>query len=227
MKNLQRVGRAKVNNEIICEVVNQLKIEFAKESTGHDWFHIERVWKMSKLIAAKEGGDLFVIELAALLHDIADHKFVDNADAVAETRIRKMLPNLNEEIIQKVIHIVHCCSFKGNVEKNKMDVLEGLIVQDADRLDAIGAIGIARAFAFGGKFGRLLYHPDIKPATFASEQEYRSNQTHTVNHFYEKLLLLKNMMNTATGKKIAENRHVFMEQFLEQFYSEWNVQEEH
>lgn len=212
-------------DKIIKDIVNQLKEEFANESTGHDWFHIERVWKISKLIAQKEGGDIFVVELSALLHDIADHKFVEDADTVAENRIRKILTDLKveESIIQKVVHIVHRCSFKGNADENKMDVLEGLIIQDADRLDAIGAIGIARTFAFGGKFGNLLYHPDIKPAKFASAKEYRDNRTHTINHFYEKLLLLKDKMNTTTGKKLAEERHEFMEKFLDQFYAEWNA----
>jgi len=217
-----------MNENIINQVVIQLKLEFANESTGHDWFHIERVWKTSKYIAQKEGGDLFVVELAALLHDIADHKFVENADVVAEMRIKKILSDLkvDEGVIEKVSHIVRLCSFKGNTEVNKMDVLEGLIIQDADRLDAIGAIGIARTFAFGGKFGNLLYHPDIKPTKFSSAKEYRDKRTHTINHFYEKLLLLKDLMNTQTGKKLALKRHVFMEKFLNQFYDEWNAKSE-
>lgn len=212
------------NQKIINGIVAQLKTEFADESTGHDWFHIERVWKNAKLISKTEGGNLFVIELAALLHDIADHKFVENADEQAEIRIRAMLSELNVEkkIIDDVVYIVHNCSFKGGVGENKMNVLEGLIIQDADRLDAIGAIGIARTFAFGGKFGNLLYHPDIKPTTFSSAQEYRDKRTHTINHFYEKLLLLKDKMNTEAGRKLAENRHAFMGKFLTQFYTEWN-----
>ena len=212
--------------EIIDAIIVQLKVEFANESTGHDWFHIERVWKNAKQIAQHEGGDLFVIELAALLHDIADHKFFENADELAETRIRELLGNFNvEEVaINKVVYIVQHCSFKGGVEENKMKMHEGLIIQDADRLDAIGAIGIARTFAFGGKFGSLLYHPDVKPANFASVQEYRDKRTHTINHFYEKLLLLKDKMNTKTGRKLAEDRHSFMEKFLTQFYAEWEGQ---
>jgi len=213
-----------MNQQIIDQLIEELKVEFADESTGHDWFHIERVWKNAKLISKAEGGDLFVIELAALLHDIADHKFVENADEQAEFRIRTMLSelNVNEEIINAVVHIVHNCSFKGGVGENKMKVLEGLIVQDADRLDAIGAIGVARTFAFGGKFGNLMYHPEIKPATFASAKEYRDKRTHTVNHFYEKLLLLKDKMNTETARRLAADRHAFMEKFLAQFYAEWN-----
>jgi len=212
--------------EVINSIVVQLKNEFANESTGHDWFHIERVWKNAKQIAQHEGGDLFVIELAALLHDIADHKFFENADKLAESRIREMLGNLNveEDTINKVVYIVQHCSFKGGVEENKMKMHEGLIIQDADRLDAIGAIGIARTFAFGGKFGSILYHPDVKPANFVSVQEYRDNRTHTINHFYEKLLLLKDKMNTNTGRRLAEDRHSFMEKFLSQFYAEWEGQ---
>ena len=208
---------------IIHHLTETLKKEFAHEATGHDWYHIERVWKNAKQIAAVEGGDLFVIELSALLHDIADHKFVEDADAVAESRIRVILNDLGVEkqIVDKVVHIVQNSSYKGGLV-NKMDLPEGLIIQDADRLDALGAIGIARAFAFGGKFDRPVYDPDVKPATFASAQEYRDKRSHTVNHFYEKLLLLKDKMNTKTGHELALQRHRFMEDFLDQFYAEWS-----
>ncbi|MBK6524360.1 MAG: HD domain-containing protein [Crocinitomicaceae bacterium] len=211
------------NSDVIDYVVSELKREFADESTGHDWFHIERVWKNAKQIAATEGGDLFVIELAALLHDIADHKFVEDADAEAKRRIQAMLTKaeVGQHTIDRVIDIVLKSSFKGGIGENPMTQLEGLIIQDADRLDAIGAIGIARTFAFGGKFGNLLYHPDIPPATFKNAEEYRKNRTHTINHFYEKLLLLKDKMNTPTGRKMAEQRHLFMQEFLNQFYNEW------
>jgi uncharacterized protein len=211
------------NSDVIDYVVSELKREFADESTGHDWFHLERVWKNAKQIAATEGGDLFVIELAALLHDIADHKFVADADAEAKRRIQAMLSKVqvDQKTIDRVIDIVSKSSFKGGIGENPMKQLEGLIIQDADRLDAIGAIGIARTFAFGGKFGNLLYHPDIPPATFKSAEEYRKNRTHTINHFYEKLLLLKDKMNTPTGKRMAEQRHIFMQEFLNQFYNEW------
>ncbi|MBK9192503.1 MAG: HD domain-containing protein [Crocinitomicaceae bacterium] len=212
------------NSNVISQLVHQLKAEFANESTGHDWFHIERVWKNARHICKQEGGDLFLTELAALLHDIADHKFVENADEVAAQRIKTILKNLKvgEKTISDVIEIVKYNSFKGGLD-NKMKIREGFFVQDADRLDAIGAIGIARTFAYGGKAGSLLYHPEIKPAQFKSAEEYRKNRTHTVNHFYEKLLLLKDKMNTATGKKMAEERHQFMQQFLDQFYAEWNA----
>jgi uncharacterized protein len=210
--------------KVIAAVVAHFKKEFAHESTGHDWYHIERVWKNAKTINAKEGGDTFIVELGALLHDIADHKFVEDADNVSEKRTRDLLGGLGvaDEIIDKVLHIVLNCSFKGGIGANKMKSLEGLIVQDADRLDAIGAIGIARTFAFGGKFGNLLYDPDVAPSTFKSAEEYRKKRTHTINHFYEKLLLLKDGMNTAAGLEMAEGRHSYMESFLEQFYGEWN-----
>lgn len=211
------------NSEVIDRVIAKLKKDFADESTGHDWFHLERVWKNAKLIASEEGGDLFVIELAALLHDIADHKFVEDADKVAKQRIHELLNSLSvdPEIIERVTDIVLKSSFKGGIGENQMKVLEGLIIQDADRLDAIGAIGVARTFAFGGKFGNLLYHPEIPPANFKSVEEYRKNRSHTINHFYEKLLLLKDKMNTPTAKKLAQERHQFMELFLNQFYAEW------
>ncbi|MCG8576468.1 MAG: HD domain-containing protein [Flavobacteriales bacterium] len=210
--------------EIIEALVNQLKEEFANEATGHDWYHIERVWKLSKIICEKEGGDNFVVELGALLHDIADHKFVENADAVAEERINIILSALGVEqtIIDKVQHVVANCSFKGGVE-NKMKLLEGLIVQDADRMEAIGAIGIARTFAYGGSVGNPIYDPTVPPTEFKSAEEYRKKRSHTINHFYEKLLKLKDGMNTKTGKAMAEERHLFMTQFLDQFYAEWDV----
>ena len=214
-----------MQNEIIDSIVEKLKIKFEKESTGHDWFHIERVWKVAKEIGLKEGGDLFTIELGALFHDIADHKFVENADEEAVRLIDEYLKDFEipASIVENVKHIVLNCSFKGGVGANKMKLKEGLIVQDADRIDALGAIGIARTFAFGGKYGNLLYHPDVKPNTFKSAEEYRNKRTHTINHFYEKLLLLKDKMNTKTGREIADQRHVFMESFLEQFYHEWNM----
>lgn len=197
--------------------------KFSGESTGHDWFHIERVWRNAKLIAQNEACDSFIVELAALLHDVADHKFVKNANEEAEKRINQILLELNVEHhqINQVIEIVQNCSFKGGVSENKINSIEGFIVQDADRLDAIGAIGVARTFAYGGKFGNEIYNPNIEPQNFKSEEEYRNSRTHTINHFYEKLLKLKDGMNTETGKRLAEERHNFMLKFLEQFYAEW------
>ncbi len=212
-------------NKIINQVVEQIKTKFEGESSGHDWFHIERVWKLAKQIALKENANTFVVELGALLHDIADHKFVNDFDKESVLRTERILMPLgvDEELINQVKHIVLNCSFKGGVEANKMKTLEGKIVQDADKLDAIGAIGIARTFAFGGKFGSLLYHPDIKPIQHQTLESYQNNRTHTINHFYEKLLLLKDLMHTETAKQIALQRHQFMERFLEQFYNEWEA----
>ena len=213
-------------NKTINLVVEQIKTKFEGESSGHDWFHIERVWKLAKQIALKENANTFVVELGALLHDIADHKFVDDFEKESVLRTERILMPLgvDEELINEVKHIVLNCSFKGGVEANKMKTIEGKIVQDADKLDAIGAIGIARTFAFGGKFGSLLYHPDIKPIQHQTLESYQKNRTHTINHFYEKLMLLKDLMHTETAKQIALQRHQFMEQFLEQFYKEWEAE---
>ena len=181
------------------------------------------MWSNAKHIALEEKCNQQVVELGALLHDIADHKFVDNFEEASVARTREILESLSvsDEVIKDVQHIVLNCSFKGGVEENKMESKEGLIVQDADRLDAIGAIGIARTFAFGGKYGNVIYDPEIEPQNFKSAEEYRKNRTHTINHFYEKLLLLKDKMNTETGRKMAEERHRFMERFLDRFYKEW------
>jgi len=213
-------------SKIIDSVKSNIKSQFEGDSSGHDWHHIERVWKMTKQIAEKENTNVFVAELGALLHDIADHKFVENHEKESIKRVRKILSShldITNDEIYAVEHIVLNCSYKGGVTENKMESLEGKIVQDADKLDAIGAIGIARTFAFGGKFGSILYDPNIKPITHQSLESYQKNRTHTVNHFYEKLLKLKDLMHTKTAKSIALKRHTFMEQFLEQFYNEWNA----
>lgn len=207
-----------------------LTINFVKEKlegaeAGHDWFHIERVWKLSKKIAEKEGGNLEVIELSALLHDIADPKF-HNGD---ETLALKISQNFLEEIhvegelIEQVLFVIKNISFKNRAEAPENPPLELQIVQDADRLDAIGAIGIARTFNFGGFKNNLMYHPEIKPNLGMNKEEYKKSNGTTINHFYEKLLLLKDLMNTETGKRIASERHDFMLQFLDEFYKEWNV----
>ena len=207
-----------------------LTINFVKEKlegaeAGHDWFHIERVWKLSKKIAEKEGGNLEVIELSALLHDIADPKF-HNGD---ETLALKISQNFLEEIhvnaglIEQVLFVIKNISFKNRAEAPENPPLELQIVQDADRLDAIGAIGIARTFNFGGFKNNLMYHPEIPPKLNMSKEEYKKNEGTTINHFYEKLLLLKDLMNTKKGEEIAAVRHDFMLKFLDQFYSEWNV----
>lgn len=208
---------------VLNNITELLKTELAGEGTGHDWYHIDRVRNNAMHICREEGGDEFVVEVAALLHDIADHKFHDNADQLARERIQTILSSneVDQSIIDQVHHIVENCSFKGGVEGNKMKSLEGLIIQDADRLDAIGAIGITRCFAFGGKVGNPIYDPEVPPTEFKSSEEYVKKRTHSINHFYEKLLKLKDGMNTESGRKMAEERHNYMESFLDQFYAEW------
>jgi len=203
-------------------------IAFVKEKLdnaegGHDWFHIERVYKNSILIAQEEDCDLTVVKLGALLHDIADSKFNDGDETIGPKTARAFLESENvfEETINHVINIIENISFKGGNFENKFSSKELEIVQDADRLDAIGAIGIARTFNYGGFKNRALYDPSIAPNLNMSKEEYKNSNSPTLNHFYEKLLLLKDKMNTATGKKIALERHQYMENFLSQFYAEW------
>jgi uncharacterized protein len=204
-------------------------IEFVKQTlkdaeAGHDWFHIERVWKNALKISAHEECDQFIVEIAALLHDIADSKFNDGNEEIGPETAKKYLidQNLNEETIAHVVKIIRNISFKGGHKYSNFNSIELQIVQDADRLDAIGAIGIARAFNYGGFKNRTLYDPEVKPDLNMSKETYKKSAAPTINHFYEKLLLLKDLMNTESGKKLAEERHRFMEQFLDQFYKEWN-----
>ena len=208
-----------------------LTINFVKEKlegaeAGHDWFHIERVWKLSKKIAEKEGGNLEVIELSALLHDIADPKFHNGDETLALKISKDFLAEIQVEgeLIEQVLFVIKNISFKNRAEAPENPPLELQIVQDADRLDAIGAIGIARTFNFGGFKNNLMYHPEIKPNLGMNKEEYKKSNGTTINHFYEKLLLLKDLMNTETAKKIASERHDFMLQFLDEFYKEWNVE---
>jgi uncharacterized protein len=211
--------------EIIQKTVQYIKQEFSDDSSGHDWWHIYRVWKIAITICEHnaERADSFIVQLAALLHDLDDWKFNDSADA-APLRARAWLESCNLDVpsTDRVCGIIEQISFKGAGVENKMDSLEGSIVQDADRLDAIGAIGIARAFAYGGYKNRPLYDPDSPPQLHATFEQYRSSKSATINHFYEKLLLLKDMMNTATAKRIAEERHKVMVQYLDQFMNEWD-----
>lgn len=206
-------------------------IRFVKErlvgiESGHDWFHIERVWKLSKLIAATEECNLTVVELSALLHDVADAKFHNGDENLALVVARDFLEkqNVDEGLVEQVLFIIQKISFKNRGEVPEVLPIELKIVQDADRLDAIGAIGIARTFNFGGYKNNLMYHPDIQPNVAMSKEEYKQYNGTTINHFYEKLLLLKDLMNTQKGKELAERRHHFMEIFLEEFYREWNVE---
>lgn len=212
-----------MREQMIEETIAFVKNKLEGDSSGHDWWHIYRVWNMSKKIQEKEGGDLFVIEFSALLHDVADWKFHENEeDGLKIVRDWLMRFKLSTDITEKIIQIIKNVSFKGAGVKDHMDTLEGKIVQDADRLDAIGAIGVARTFAFGGKYGNQMHNPDIKVKLHQSFDEYKKSNGTTLNHFYEKLLLLKDRMNTKTAKEIAEERHLFMEMFLKQFHNEWD-----
>jgi uncharacterized protein len=212
-------------NKLIENTVEFVKEKLKGAEAGHDWYHIERVWKLSKKIAETEDCDLEVVELAALLHDIADPKFHDGDETVALKVSREFLENqqTSENVIEKVLFIIKNISFKNRAEAPENLPVELKIVQDADRIDAIGAIGVARTFNFGGFKNNLMYDPEIKPKLNMSKDEYKKSNGTTINHFYEKLLLLKDLMNTQKGKEIAAERHSFMLQFLDQFYKEWNV----
>jgi uncharacterized protein len=208
---------------LIDKTIAFVKEKLENAEGGHDWFHIERVYKNALLIAKDEDCDLTIVQLGALLHDIADSKFHDGDESVGPRTARFFLEsqNVDEAVIQHVINIIENISFKGGNFEKKFNSTELEIVQDADRLDALGAIGIARCFNYGGFKGRALYNPEIKPNLSMGKEEYKNSQSPTLNHFYEKLLLLKDKMNTAAGKKIAEARHQYMEDFLSQFYAEW------
>jgi uncharacterized protein len=216
------------NETINLEVVENAK-EFVKTSLenaegGHDWFHIQRVLNNALLIAKNEDANIFVVTLGALLHDIADYKFHNGDESVGPAIARVFLEsqNVNEEVIFHVVKIIENISFKGGNTTRQFNSNELNIVQDADRLDALGAIGIARTFNYGGFKGRALYDPETKPNLNMTKEEYKTSKAPTINHFYEKLLLLKGLMNTSSGRKIAEERHQFMELYLKQFYAECN-----
>ena len=211
-------------SSIIDKTCKFVEDKLSGDGSGHDWWHIFRVWTLAKKIAVEEKAQIEIVELGALLHDIADWKFHDGDDSIGPAIAREFLNNQNVEpnVSDSVVEIISTVSYKGAGVATPMKTLEGKIVQDADRLDAIGALGIARTFAYGGYKNRLIYHPDEKPVLHKSYEDYKKNEGHTINHFYEKLLLLKQRMNTNTGKRIAEGRHKFMQSFLDQFYKEWD-----
>ncbi|MGB7786096.1 MAG: HD domain-containing protein [Salinimicrobium sp.] len=211
--------------EIISNTEAFVKQTLANAEGGHDWFHIERVFKNAKKIAASEEVDGFVVALGALLHDIADSKFHNGDESIGPKVARQFLEEqqVQEEVIEHVENIIKWISFKGGNEEQQFRSPELDVVQDADRLDALGAIGIARTFNYGGHKGRAIYDPDIEPNLNMSKEEYKKSSAPTVNHFYEKLFLLKDRMNTQTGKRLAEERHQFMELFMEQFFREWKM----
>jgi len=203
-----------------------VKAKLSGEATGHDWWHIVRVVDAAKVIAAAEHADLFVVELGALLHDIADWKFASGDLEAGPAVARELLEGLQADpsVIDAVVEIVAHISFKGGTNKHVMQTLEGKIVQDADRLDAIGAVGIARTFAFGGFAGREMYNPAVAPKQYADFKDVQASvkTNTTINHFYEKMLLLKDRMHTQTACQMAARRHEYTEQFLEEFYAEWD-----
>jgi uncharacterized protein len=210
--------------ELIQAIEQQIRQQFEGESTGHDWHHINRVRTIALNIQETEGGDPTVVEVASLLHDIDDHKFNGGDWDAGATKARIILENLALEpsLIDHVCDIISNVSYKGAGVETPMHSIEGKIVQDADRIDALGAIGIARTFAYGGHKGHPIYDPKQPPTLHQTKEAY-TKTSHTINHFYEKLLLLKDRMNTKTGRKIAEERHQFMENFLKQFYEEWGA----
>lgn len=207
--------------EALSQTEKYIKQHFEGEGSGHDWWHIHRVRKLALTISAKEGGNKFIIEMAALLHDLDDWKLIaENDESKTEAWLHKI--KFSETDSTKIIEIIEQVSFKGAGVKTKAISIEAQIVQDADRLDAIGAIGIARTFAYGGNKNRLMYHPEIKPEMHESFDAYKKTTAPTINHFYEKLLLLKDRINTETAKSMAALRHKYMEGFLSQFYEEWD-----
>ncbi|MFC3885252.1 HD domain-containing protein [Bacillus songklensis] len=211
-----------MNEEMIIRTEQWVKEKLAHDRSGHDWEHIRRVRDNALYIARIEGGNCFVIELAALLHDVVDDKLVDDVDkAYRELREWLALQGMDAIAMEEIIHIISTMSFKGG-GRPSMSTLEGKIVQDADRLDAIGAIGIARTFMYAGAKGHAMYDEEVKVRETLTEKEYRQGKSTAVHHFYEKLLKLKDLMNTSAAKQLAEERHEHMERFLQQFMKEWN-----
>jgi uncharacterized protein len=213
------------NAEILAKTAAHLEQEFKGEASGHDWWHMYRVWQLSKHIAASEPqADLFITELGALMHDIADFKFHDGDETVGPRVAREWLESLGADsaVVDHVADIVRTVSFKGANVPSQMNSIEGWIVHDADKLDAMGAMGIARTFAYGGTKGRSMYDPEQLPQEYADIEAYKNNNSSSINHFHEKLLLLKDRMHTETGKKMAQARHDYMLAFLDEFHAEWD-----
>jgi uncharacterized protein len=212
---------------VITQTVEYVKDELEGDSSGHDWWHVFRVWKTAARIAEIEHADMFTVQLAALLHDIGDYKFNDGNERLGSQMSRHWLEKLqvNESVICHVCEIVSEVSFRGVGASSGKRTLESMIVQDADRLDAIGAIGVARAFAYGGWKGHKIFEPEIEPVLYASFEEYKGRSSSSINHFAEKLLLLKELMNTETARRVAEGRHKFMLAFLEEFFREWECRD--
>ena len=213
-----------IPSELISKTIFFVRNQLQNAEGGHDWFHIERVYKNAIALSENEKCNTMIVQLGALLHDIADSKFHNGDESIGPKIARTFLESekVEAETINQVINIIENISFKGGNFEKKFNSIELEIVQDADRLDAIGAIGIARTFNYGGFKNRPLYNPAISPNLHMNKEEYKNSEAPTINHFYEKLLLLKDKMNTETGKKIAQQRHHFMETFLSQFYAEWD-----
>lgn len=210
--------------EIIDHTIAFVKHELRESERGHDWWHVHRVYQNALRISASEPGDPLVVRLAALLHDIADAKFHGGDESISPAKARTFLNSLDVRIsvIDQVVSLIENISYKSNIDANPIRTPELDIVQDADRLDAIGAIGIARAFHYGGYKNREIYNPEIPPLTELTGEKYKNSKAPTLNHFYEKLLRLKDLMNTPTGRQMATARHRFMEDFLDRFYKEWD-----
>ncbi|MFC6999677.1 HD domain-containing protein [Rufibacter roseus] len=214
--------------ELVKQTAKHVEALFSGEGSGHDWWHIRRVWQNALKIGQQEKADLLIVQLGALLHDIADWKFHGGDEEAGPREAAKWLRSLQapEHIITKVCQIIREVSYKGAGVDTEPSTLEAAVVQDADRLDAIGAIGVGRAFAYGGHKNREMYNPHIMPQLHASFEEYKKNSGPTINHFYEKLFLLKDRLNTSTGLQMAEERNNFMKQFVRQFLAEWHPEED-
>jgi uncharacterized protein len=216
-----------IQNDMIFRASQFAQSELREIESGHDWWHTKRVWQMSSHIAKNEEADLFICSMAALLHDVSDPKFRKMNDATSQSKTKIFISSLDLDLLVRnaISNIIENMSFGAGIGQDINKSIEFKVVQDADRLDAIGAIGIARAFNYGGFKNRIIHLPDSIPVIYNSTIAYRKNESSTIMHFYEKLLLLKSLMNTETGKGIAQSRHEFMLVFLERFFLEWNEYE--